>query len=81
MMIIALEGGVCSGKTTLCRQLQEKGFMHVSEHMTFLSPQDWERFGQIDLVHRIDDWNESTINAVRIIGFRDLYSIAQCQIN
>lgn len=54
MMIIALEGGVCSGKTTLCCRLQEKGFMHVNEHMTFLSPQDWERFGQIDPVHRID---------------------------
>lgn len=54
MMIIALEGGVCSGKTTLCRQLQEKGFMHVSEHMTFLSPQDWERFECTDPVHRID---------------------------
>lgn len=53
-MIIALEGGVCSGKTTLCRRLQETGFIHVNEHMTFLTSADWETFRQTDPTRRID---------------------------
>ena len=27
-MIIALEGGICSGKTTLAKQLEKRGFFY-----------------------------------------------------
>ena len=39
-MIIALEGGICSGKTTLAKQLEIKGFFSVPEYMDIITPQE-----------------------------------------
>lgn len=39
-MIIALEGGICSGKTTLAKQLEKIGFFNVPEYMDIITPQE-----------------------------------------
>ena len=39
-MIIALEGGICSGKTTLAKQLEKRGFFNVPEYMDIITPQE-----------------------------------------
>ena len=39
-MIIALEGGICSGKTTLAKQLEKKGFFYIPEYMDIITPQE-----------------------------------------
>lgn len=39
-MIIALEGGICSGKTTLAKQLEKRGFFYIPEYMEVIIPQE-----------------------------------------
>lgn len=39
-MIIALEGGICSGKTTLAKQLEKRGFLSIPEYMDIITPQE-----------------------------------------
>lgn len=48
-MIIALEGGVCSGKTTLAKQLGQNGFFVVPEYMDIITPQEQKELDILSL--------------------------------
>ena len=37
-MIIALEGGICSGKTTLAKEFERQGFYLVPEYIDIIQP-------------------------------------------
>ena len=37
-MIIALEGGICSGKTTLAKEFARQGFYLIPEYMDIIQP-------------------------------------------
>lgn len=55
-MIIALEGGICSGKTTLAKEFERQGFYLVPEYMDIIQPCEENRIN--DLVSS----NQSAIN-------------------
>lgn len=48
-MIIALEGGICSGKTTLANQLGQNGFFVVPEYMDIITPQEQKELDVLSL--------------------------------
>ncbi len=39
-MILALEGGICSGKTTLAKELSKHSFLMVPEYMDFITKEE-----------------------------------------
>lgn len=55
-MIIALEGGICSGKTTLAKEFERQDFYLIPEYMDIIHPYEEDRIN--DLVSS----NQSAIN-------------------
>lgn len=47
-MIIALEGGVCAGKTTLAKELTKHFYLMVPEYMDLITPEEQQ---QLDKLH------------------------------
>lgn len=46
-MIIALEGGICSGKTTLAKEFERQGFYLVPEYMDIIQPCEENRINDL----------------------------------
>lgn len=46
-MIIALEGGICSGKTTLAKGFEQVGFNLIPEYMDIILPIEEERINEL----------------------------------
>lgn len=46
-MIIALEGGICSGKTTLAKEFERQGFNFVPEYMDIIQPCEENRINDL----------------------------------
>lgn len=42
-MIIALEGGICSGKTTLAKEFERQDFYLIPEYMDIIHPYEEDR--------------------------------------
>lgn len=55
-MIIALEGGICSGKTTLAKEFERQGFYLIPEYMDIINQYDEER------INNLASSNQSAIN-------------------
>ena len=55
-MIIALEGGICSGKTTLAKEFARQGFYLIPEYMDIIQPYEEER------INDLASSNKSAIN-------------------
>lgn len=55
-MIIALEGGICSGKTTLAKEFARQGFYLIPEYMDIIQPYEKER------INDLASSNQSAIN-------------------
>lgn len=55
-MIIALEGGICSGKTTLAKEFERQGFYLIPEYMDIIHPSEEER------INDFASSNQSAIN-------------------
>lgn len=47
-MIIALEGGICGGKTSLAKELTKYSYLMVPEYMDFITPAEQQ---QLDNLH------------------------------
>lgn len=43
-MIIALEGGICSGKTTLAKEFERQDFYLIPEYMDIIHPYEEDMF-------------------------------------
>lgn len=56
-MIIALEGGICSGKTTLAKEFEQQGFFLIPEYMDIIQPEEEER---------IDNLATSNLSAINV---------------
>lgn len=46
-MIIALEGGICSGKTTLAKEFERQGFYLIPEYMDIIHPSEENRINDL----------------------------------
>lgn len=69
-MIIALEGGICSGKTTLAKEFERQGFYLVPEYMDIIQPCEENR------INDLASSNHSAINVFLEIEKRrkEIYS-------
>lgn len=51
-MIIALEGGICSGKTTLAKGFERQGFILIPEYMDIIKPEEEKKINNLSARHQ-----------------------------